>query len=562
LNEHEIIRLLRMAAQVEPSTAEHAAVVARVRLSSADRAAASSIRSGRRWRLWVGAAAAAGALLLGLAAILIATRPRTAWAELEAAAEASGEFRGWVSVRGDRPTARPFMIFDTERFSRASFGPADKDGRWPVRLMDHRRATDSYWSPAAGAIFVSELSPAELETTYEWYSKRFNIAVNFREQLENMRKAMGAGNLDVRSDRDGPLERFDMNWFLRDASGRRQPTPVDAMSYWVDPNTHLIAKMRHVRQGAQPSTLVYEYNHPVVNDIYDLGVPRDAKVVDNRPTGAVKDLLDALDRRIEAGTGDGVAVVATVTARQDAAGKGPILDTLEIYGRSRDRWVWARYLVGRAPGRDPEGNASQPQQLAPPPGWPNIEPAAAVALVNGVQPDDLFVRDGNRAYRSFKGSKGLLEDEPGEMQDAAYFGVPGRYWPGRFRLRLYLPPSVASLRQEADGSQTISVVEMDWSGATRHASHEITLSKQTGLPTAAAYKIFGGAGVELYTERWTFVSDVRTPAGIILPARWTDETFAPPDKRYSRKEATLRFDPDARVPETWFDPPSRRFKNQ
>src|SRR5206468_4090868 len=163
-----------------------------------------------------------------------------------------------------------------------------------------------------------ELSPAELEMNYQRYAKRFNQAVDFREQLKNMREALGAGNLDVRSARDGDLDRFDIEWYFRDARGQRRPTPVDTTSYWVDPKTHLVAKLRHARWGEKSTTTVYEYNHPIVNEIYDLGVPRDAKVIDRRPTGHLKDLLDALDRRIESGTGDGVAIVTTVAAAQDA----------------------------------------------------------------------------------------------------------------------------------------------------------------------------------------------------------------------------------------------------
>ncbi|HEY2589076.1 MAG TPA: hypothetical protein VGI81_25255 [Tepidisphaeraceae bacterium] len=557
LDQRAIVRLLRSAATVEPAAAEHSALVARVRAATFEISAPPSVRRGR-WRTAIGVAAAVGALLLAIGAIFLATRPRTAWAQLEAAAQASAEFRGWVGVRADAPGARPFVFFDTERLSRAYVGPPDAKGRMPVRLLDHRRATDFYWSPAAGCLFVSDLSPAEMEMTYERYAKKFNQAVDFNEQLKNMREAVGAGNLDVRSERDGPFDRFDIDWFRRDASGRREPTPVDAMSYWVDPKTHLIAKVRHARRGEKPVTQVYEYNDPVVNDIYDLGVPRDAKVVDRRPTGVLKNRLDALDRWIEAGTGDGVAIVTTVTAQQDpGGGKGPALDTLEIYGRSGDRWVWAQYLVGRGPGRDAAGNARQRPQLAAPSGWPNLAPAAAVALVKNLRPDDLFVHAGDRSYRSFKGR--MTEAKPASRGDAAYFGLPGLFWPGRFRLRLYEPQSAPSLRHEANGDETIGVDQIDMDSMKRYASHEVTLSKQTGLPVAAASRIFDAADVERLTDRWTFVSNLQTRAGIVLPERWTYEGSAAPGRRSIRKESTLRFDSNLRVPESWFESPVKRF---
>lgn len=557
LDEREIVKLLRSASALEPTAAEHAAAVARVRASfSSGSAATFPMRLSRR-RLILGAAAAVGALLLAIAMLLLATRPRTAWAELEAAAEASGQFRGWVSVRMNLPNAKPFMVFDTELLSRAQFWPPDDKGRSAVRFFDHRRSTDSYWSPAAGTVFVGELSPAELEMTYERYARHFNQAVDFREQLTNMREALGAGNLDVRSARDDGLDRFDIDWYFRDASGKRRPTPVDTTSYWVDPKTHLITKVRHARWGEKPSTTVYEYNHPIVTSIYDLGIPRDAKIVDRRPTGEVKDLLDQLDRRIAAGTGDGFAMIATVAAAQDAVAGGPVLDTLDVYAQSDHRWMWAQYLVGHAPGRDAMMNATQKPQLAAPPGWPDLIPAATITLVKDLKPNDLFAQLGDRSYRG--GNAVIDEGDPASAQDAAYFGVPGLYWPGRFRLRVYSPWTAVSLHKNPDGTHTIVSEEMVPHATRRYKSHEVTLDPQSGLPLTAVDRVFDDAGIERRVERLTFHSNLRTPAGVWLPQKWTDEAFSSGGQLAYRKEAILRFDPAARVPDSWFDPPGKRF---
>src|SRR5262249_31901329 len=153
--------------------------------------------------------------------------------------------------------------------------------------------------------------------------------------------------------------------------------------------------------------------------IYDLGVPRNAKVVDRRTTGEQKDRLDALDKRIESGPGDGVAVVTTIGHGGTPNGAG--IDTLEDIGRVGDRGAWAQYLVD-ARGA---GKARQKPQVAPPSGWPKIEVKDALALVKGVQPDDLFVHDRGEKFRSFKGTGGRVHSEPASVQDAAYFAVPG-----------------------------------------------------------------------------------------------------------------------------------------
>jgi hypothetical protein len=559
-HERQIVRALRAAGRIESPAAEYAGIAAAVRESlAAATPARPRVRTGRwagRRRLATGIAAAVATLLVGLSLLMLVARPRSAWAQLQAAAEATGQFRGWVSVHAmleDGSEGPPLLMIDTDRGSRVEFGPADARHRLGVRFMDHPHATDSYYSPAADQIFISELSPNERERTYEEFSRHFNLAVDFRQQLKNMGTEVGAGNLDVRSSREGGLERFDVDWYLRDANGRRQRTPVHATTYWVNPATQLITKARHMLRDRTPSTFIYRYNDPVVHDIYDLGVPRDAKIVDHRPTGPLRDRLDRIDRRIAAGTGDGVAIVTTTVIDQGAPAPGRALDTLEIYAQSGERWIWAQYLVGQNDGR----KDSLRPQLEPPPGWPHIEPAAALELVKDLRPADLLLRDGKRSYRAFSG------DEPPRPSDAAHFGLPGRAWPGRYRLRTYEPWSAASLRQNADGSETIVVEMTDRDGGARVKSEELTLDKQSGLPTSAADRPLGPSGKQVLTERWTFTSNLKTPAGIVLPEHWTYSRITPPgDKRAFRTESTLRFDPRARVPETWFYPPARRFNSK
>jgi hypothetical protein len=100
---------------------------------------------------------------------------------------------------------------------------------------------------------------------------------------------------------------------------------------------------------------------------------------------------------------------------------------------------------------------------------------------------------------------------------------------------------------------------MNREGNRRHASHEVTLDPQSGLPVTAIDRVFDDAGVERRVERLTFHSSLRTPGGVSLPQQWAYESFSPPDKLAYRKESTLRFDPAARVPGSWFDPPGKRF---
>jgi hypothetical protein len=199
--------------------------------------------------------------------------------------------------------------------------------------------------------------------------------------------------------------------------------------------------------------------------------------------------------------------------------------------------------------------------LAPPSEWPILEPAAALELVKNVQPYDLFVRDGARKFRSFRGRRS--SGEQASVQDAAYFGVPGWYWPGRFRLWVYSPFSTASLRREATGDETIVVDAMDRAGARRWASREVTLSAATGLPAAAAVRIFDDKGVERRDEHWRFLSNLKTPEGVWLPGRWAYEFQVAGAKDQSiQKESILRFYPNVGALESWLEALKKRAETE
>jgi hypothetical protein len=554
LDERRIVRLLRSAHRLEPLAADYEAVSARVRVSLLNQRTPRNRFVLRRMVL-TGVAAAIVLAASALAVILLATHTSPAWAELQAATETSSDFRGWVSMSTDSPAAAPFRIFDTESGSSVAFESSDPSGNRSLRFIDHRNATDSYWSAATGTVFVSELSPSELEMTYARDTQRLGNQLDFRELLKAVEPEMARGDLDLSAHRDGEFDRFDLNLYRRDNNGIREAAAVDAMSYWVEPKTHLIRKVRHLRRDQKPSTVLYGYNNPRVRDIHDLGVPPNAKVVDRRATGLLKERLDALDQRIESRTGDGVAVICTVTTQQNENSKEPVLDALEIYGQSGNRWVWAEYLVGRTMGRDSVGNGNQRPQLEPPPGWPQVDPRVAIELVRGLQPNDLFIRNADRSVRSFKGNGVNRAGHPASSQDAAYFGVPGLYWPGRFKMQIYSPWAATTLH--SGDVEKVEVNHFEEAGVHRYASFELTLSNQTGLPLTFSHRVYDAQNVERLAETWSFLDSLQTPAGVRLPRRWIHRSYSLPDSKESLvRESTLSFDRGLRVPEAWFDVPS------
>ena len=60
-----------------------------------------------------------------------------------------------------------------------------------------------------------------------------------------------------------------------------------------------------------------EYPQKGPNDIYDLGAPRGAKIIDQRPKGELKDLIEKVQRRYDQGFGDYIAMVLSSLVDED-----------------------------------------------------------------------------------------------------------------------------------------------------------------------------------------------------------------------------------------------------
>lgn len=582
IDDRRIVRLLRAAGRAEPNADDHAAAVARVRASlqtdehvpppsgpNEGRAARPPRRWG--WRLrrrpWLTASvAASAAVAAAVFLVVLAARPQTAWARLEAAVVASGQFRGWVSLYGG-DGARPFTVLHTERSSRAILEPP-RDGR-PARttFYDHRLGLQSHWTAADNTVYLNDLMPEEVDWTYDRNFRRTAMAVDFAPMLNTLREQFGAGNVDLRQTREEGLDRYDVTLFVTDDAGHRKASSLGVDSYWVDPQTGLISRMWRAWPDGRKDAFRYRYNDPVVGDVYDLGVPRDAKVVDRRPIGPLKDRLDAMDRRLAAGTGDGVAVVCTVIrdpgifvtdATTGAFRAEEPYDKLAVYAQSGRRWAWREYRVGpELPATAGRRNADRPPVIARPPGWPDVDPAAAVAWVKDAPPADRYAHDGQHVWRGVGPFPPAYEPDPAGAGDMAALAYPGRLWPGRHGLATYDPWSVGTLRSNPDGTETIAYVDGPPRGQPPTTSRELKLDGRTGLPIKFVSRSYTAQNALWRTVRTTFASTLRTPTGVDLPERWTSEDVrTPPGAMTVRTESRLRFDPAAKVPEAWFGPPA------
>jgi len=128
----------------------------------------------------------------------------------------------------------------------------------------------------------------------------------------------------------------------RDGKITRQLTNIDGIRveairivYSNDPQTESVVLVRDIktdlltkmerkgiwrgRNGRFTSMTTFEYPEHGPKDIYTLGVPRDAKIVDIRPEGPAMALVELIDGRFKRGFGDHIAVVLHSWVEEDGS---------------------------------------------------------------------------------------------------------------------------------------------------------------------------------------------------------------------------------------------------
>ena len=81
----------------------------------------------------------------------------------------------------------------------------------------------------------------------------------------------------VKQSKEGDLERFDIT---NEGSRDKRFTTMEKLIVLVDPRTSLIQEMQVVIKDDDTRVMKLTYGGPAIQSIYDLGVPKDAKVVD------------------------------------------------------------------------------------------------------------------------------------------------------------------------------------------------------------------------------------------------------------------------------------------
>jgi hypothetical protein len=148
-----------------------------------------------------------------------------------------------------------------------------------------------------------------------------------------------------------------------------------------------IVTLRETSEQAVASA-TFEYPAEGPADIYALGVPRDAKVIDNRPKGSAADLVQQVQRRFDAGFEDHIAVMLDSRVETNKA-----LQPVQIVV------MWqqgARKRVGHYSAYNPAERQPGMATLYPAikDTWPNLTIADVLALIGDKFAEFQLIFDG------------------------------------------------------------------------------------------------------------------------------------------------------------------------
>ena len=346
----------------------------------------------------------AASILIGLFVFMnLAPNSARATEEFQRVADANRKYSGWVHIRTEgvflpatAPATRPASTqpvtyishFNTIDGTSASIAQVNNETLNVDMYIPSRREQFTFNS-CTGEITIGRTADFS-----NWAKMMAEYPLTVADTLA-LRKQQGLALPKVTESTEQGLVRFDITSDPADAKrasdDQRDALPAHAI-IWTDPQTKLIRKAQY-ESGGERSTARYDYGDPVIREIYDVGVPRDAKVVDHRPPANVEALFARLARRSETAFGDYVALRAETDEEKTEKAKDQS-GSIYLIARRGKKLLNLYYLVG------PDKGNWRGYHAAPPKGWPTPALEDALASLKPTPVCDGFIDDGASAWQS------------------------------------------------------------------------------------------------------------------------------------------------------------------
>ncbi len=589
----DILRHVEELGQVQPRPEATARAVQRVRraLEADQRANRSRRMRGKIMKIAIPSGIAAAVLLaVGLWLTVQTSQPVSAAEQLKEVVKVNTAYKGWIHV-----VAKPQL---------SSTVPSALKIRLPSLAHEHINTIDGtsvkvkefkderlidFFSPPrkeritysskTGEIRIGSMSDEMCKAM----AKSASTSPSVSQYLAMLKKETGRDPYEVKRTRDGRTERYDIVPFKDAAEAKKcRAENSSFMSYsnltvWVDPKSKLIQKLRIEQEGIIV-VASFTYGEPVIKDIYSLGVPRDAKVIDSRLAQQVKVILDRLDGRAVKGFGDCVGVI-TVTGvlpdgRLDAKER---VGFLHVYATNGDKWLANNYRIGKP--RSKRGwPASAFALAAPPKGWPRPDVKSLLRQIRHAATTRYVIINGSQGWMGWSNPRSppfarLIHPKEKTVRIADE-GLGGVIWPNNYRNGWQNPGvKVKAISDKTRGRRLIGLhverAEQIDQGMGRRETILWLDPTRDDMPVEKTRRIYDGKGKTVTTEvRTQYLEFARLPNGQWYPTRWREErSQAPRNKkdgkpRISVQEYNLQIVPGMKLDDEWFTNPAERLETR
>jgi hypothetical protein len=309
-------------------------------------------------------------------------------------------------------------------------------------------------------------------------------------------------------------------------------------------------------------TASFDYPEYEPVDIYDLGVPESAVVVEGHPAD-VEDVLDRFDDRCQQGFGNFVAVLTTSDLTD---GQVRRKKSIELFSSKGAKLLYASYLLEKEEPAD--WNPSSDMKTVT--NWPVPDIDEVIELGRDILPCQLYVSDGTRACRIhyFKRKPGSYQvqeivDKQKVTSMDSYLSLSYKFWPMHLRQKVSQADnggtvvSELTLLADAGRPQQIGLRNDVIDRLNRMEIIYWIDPARDDMPVETIARMFDKSHESITRERHTRYFDY---AGVRenqwYPTRWQETNMFYSDEN-SRAigitEHNLRIFPDMELDDWWFN---------
>ena len=606
----DILRAAETLGKLQPAPAATERAVRRVReaLTTGQWPNRSHRIRGIIVKLAVSSGVAAAILIaVGLLLTIQTTQPASAAEQLKEVAKINDAYKGWIHITLTSVKSNP----TTQGIPKSGAIHANTADNTIIQVLETNDGTRDviYASASLGEIwrYNSRTNKIEIELLGTYSAQQMSTtlldqatAKGFLDRL-SIREG-GKKKLNVEKSRKGRFDRFDI--------APVGPGSFQKATLLVDPESKLIRKLTVVGEmGVDQLVAVYEYTYgePAIKDIYGLGVPRDAvvidnrraasqptrpskataikavprdaKVVDERPAEQTKALLERLEGRTKRAFGDCVAVMTICDVQLDGK-PDPRGGSVRVFAANDKKRLAFDYRAGTVTG------AQAPSALfalpAVPAGWPRPKVSELIKELRAISPNHYCLvddKDGWIGWYDGKSPSHYRSRLLGPEEKTALLWLAGEIWPSpQLRMRQYGQSAKVEMLGDRKHPEQIGVRidgrNQDAPDIKQRQETIIWLDRaRDDMPVERIYRTYGKDNKTVGREDIThYGSHAQLSNGQWYPTRWRTTSDLHSDMGRGRmgnrgriratREYHLQIVPNMKLDDEWFTNPAGKFKTK